>query len=61
MAAGVTTCSPFCGSCNTTLNAIIRRWLDGDRDETNEEFAVSLGLTTTALEQRISRMKRGKR
>lgn len=51
--------SPFCASCNRTINQIIARAADGEIQ--NDELAEMVGLTTTAVEQRKSRMQRAKR
>jgi hypothetical protein len=52
-AAGV---SQFCTRCNRTINAIITRAAEGDLQ--NDEIAAEVGLTTTAVEQRKSRLRR---
>lgn len=51
--------SSLCQSCSATLNKIIGRWLQSDRDQPNGEFANALGITRGALEQRVTRIRRG--
>jgi hypothetical protein len=49
--------SAYCKPCNDIINKRIRRWVDSDRELSAPEIAGEFGLSTAALEKRISRMR----
>jgi uncharacterized small protein (DUF1192 family) len=50
--------SNLCHSCNDVISKRIARWLDGDREDTNQEMAREFFLSVNGLKTRIQKLRK---